>query len=121
MTVGKATRANRKPITTGCGAGTGKVSGDKKPARPAVSTGCGASGGGGWKPSTKPKAGGKTTGLSERTASQLDKAKSTADRKAVSTGCGASTPSRPAPKPKPAPKTVSTGCGASTPSRPAPK
>lgn len=108
MTVGKAS-GNRRSVSTGCGTGSGKVTGDKKPAKPAVSTGCGASGGGGWKP--KADTGGKkTSGLSERASSLLEKAKgkpAKPSKPAVSTGCGAS-PAKPKPAPRPAP--TRTGC-----------
>jgi hypothetical protein len=106
MTVGKA--GSRRPVATGCGAAPAKPS--KPASRPSVSTGCGSSSsGGGWKAKTVTGGkSGKTTGLSERAKSQLEKAKTTkgGGKGHVSSGCGSSTPSKPSHPVKPA----RTGC-----------
>jgi hypothetical protein len=106
MTVGKA--GPRRSVSTGCGASIAKANSPKKPAaRTAVSTGCGSTGGG-WKAKTVTTGTkGKTSGLSERTSKQLDKAKTKeTGRKTVSTGCHAGNkPAKPATHPR-----VRTGC-----------
>ena len=110
MTVGKA--GSRRPVATGCGAAPAKPS--KPAARTPVSTGCGSSTPStGWKAKTVTGKTGKT-GLSERSASQLEKAKTNkGGRTTVSTGCGSSAPSKPVKpaKPSPQPKPATrTGC-----------
>lgn len=111
MTVGKASA--RRPTATGCGAAPAKPSTPKKPTpRTPVSTGCGSSStGGGWKAKTVTGGkSGKTTGLSERAKSQLEKAKvKTGGRTSVSTGCGSSAPAKPS-KPAAPSKPARTGC-----------